>query len=144
MTIKRLSRIEIEEALPLIWDVFCKYEAVNYPEDVKKTFWQAIHSQYYLNMLTAYGAFKGDTLIGIIATRNNGEHIALFFVDGEYHKLGIGRKLFNTLLENNSKSKITVNSSEYAVEIYKKLGFVQTGEIQEDAGIRYVPMILER
>lgn len=45
-----------------------------------------------------YGAFKGAAFVGIIATRNNGEHITLFFVAGKCHKLGIGRKLFDTLL----------------------------------------------
>ncbi len=37
--------------------------------------------------------------------------------------------------------KITVHSSPYAVDVYKKLGFVQTGEKQENDGIIYVPMI---
>ena len=33
---------EIEDALPLVWDVFCKYEAVNYPNSGKQAFWNAI------------------------------------------------------------------------------------------------------
>lgn len=144
MTIKRLNRKEIEGALPLVWDVFCKYEAVNYPEDGKEAFRNAIHSEEYLNMLTAYGAFDGDRLIGIIATRNNGSHIALFFVAGEYHKRGIGRKLFENCLANNDSSRITVHSSEYAVGIYERLGFLQIDDMQEDAGIRYIPMEFKR
>ena len=32
-----------------IWDVFCKYEAVNYPENGRNAFWEAIHDpQYHL------------------------------------------------------------------------------------------------
>ena len=32
--------------LPLVWDVFCKYEAVNYPKNGEEAFWNAIHSEY--------------------------------------------------------------------------------------------------
>ncbi|MEI3367845.1 GNAT family N-acetyltransferase [Clostridium sp. CAG:265] len=35
-----------------------------------------------------------------MATRNHGTHIALFFVDGKYHRQGIGKKLFKTVLDN--------------------------------------------
>lgn len=31
-----------------------------------------------------------------------------------------------------------------ALDIYKKLGFVQKGERREEGGIRYIPMVLER
>lgn len=144
MYICKLSRGQIEEALPLVWDVFCEYEAVNYPKNGEVAFYNAIHSEEFLAMLTAYGAFDGDRLTGIIATRNEGAHIALFFVDGEYHRRGIGRKLFEACLAENANSRITVNSSEYAADIYRKLGFVQTDEIQEDDGIRYIPMVFER
>ena len=57
---------------------FIKYEAVNYPETGKEAFHQAICSAEYLDMLTAYGAFDDEKLIGIIATRNAGAHIAFF------------------------------------------------------------------
>lgn len=144
MTIKALSRKEIEDALPLVWEVFCQYEAKNYPEDGKEAFRQATHSREYLDMLSAFGAYDRDQLIGIIATRNGGAHIALFFVDGAYHRQGIGRKLLEACLKENDNSRVTVHSSEYAIEVYKRLGFVPTGEMQEDGGIRYLPMVLER
>lgn len=144
MEINKLNRMQIEESIPLVWDVFCKYEAENYPKKGKEAFWNAINTADYLDMLTAYGAFDGKKLVGIIATRNEGSHIALFFVDGKYHRQGIGRKLFEECLADNKNPRITVHSSEYAVDIYKKLGFVQKGEIKEDDGIRYIPMMLER
>lgn len=34
----------------------------------------------------------------------------------------------------------SVHSSLFAVSIYKKLGFAQTNDVQEDGGIQYVPM----
>lgn len=133
MKIKELSIKNLNDALPLIWDVFLKYEAVNYSESGKQAFWDAIHSEEYLNMLKAYGAFEDNELIGIIATRNEGSHVALFFVDGEHHGKGIGRSLWNAVLAENTSETITVYSSLFAAPIYKKLGFVQTDDVKEDA-----------
>ncbi|MGN0404231.1 MAG: GNAT family N-acetyltransferase [Bariatricus sp.] len=140
MKIKDLSHKELVNALPLVWDVFSEYEAAGYSESGKKAFWDAIHSEEYLNMLTAYGAYEKHELVGIIATREAGSHLALFFVDGKYQRQGIGRKLWSAVLEENTSPTITVHSSLYAVEVYKKLGFAVTGEMKQDNGIQYVPM----
>lgn len=142
--VKALSPTELENSLDLVWKVFLEFEAVNYPEEGKMAFYKAIHSQDYLSMLRAYGAFDQDKIIGIIATRNEGTHVALFFVDGEYHRRGIGRKLFKRCLEDNDKRVITVHSSEYALDVYRKLGFVQMEELRDEGGIRYIPMVLVR
>lgn len=140
MEICALDQIQIEKALPLVWKVFCDYEAANYSESDKQAFFDAIHDEEYISSLQAFGAFEGDTLVGIIATRNGGRHVALFFVDGAFHRQGIGRRLWNTFLEKNEAPIITVNSSIYAVEVYKKLGFEQKGMVQEADGMQFVPM----
>lgn len=144
ISIRKLLRKEIDEALPLVLDVFNEYEAVHYPETGKETFCQAICSPEYLDMLTAYGAFDGDNLIGIIATRNAGSHIALFFVRGDYHRRGVGKMLFEECIKENKNKQITVNSSEYAVVVYKKLGFAQVDSLKEEEGIGYIPMLFNR
>lgn len=144
LKIAALSQAELERSLDLVWKVFLEFEAVNHPEAGKSAFYTAIHSQDYLRTLTAYGAFDRDQIVGIIATRNEGAHIALFFVDGAYQRRGIGRKLFEKCLEDDDKRVLTVHSSEYAQEIYRKLGFAQTEEIREEDGIRFIPMVLER
>lgn len=144
MEVRELKRVELEESLPLVWDVFLNYEAVKYTEDGKKMFFDAIHSKEYLDMLQAYGAFDNQKLIGVIATRNHGCHVALFFVDGRYHQKGIGRQLWNHVLKYQRAERITVHSSLFAVPVYKKLGFRQIGEITQEDGITYVPMEFER
>lgn len=140
MEIRLLTREELNRSLDLVWKVFCDYEAVNYTEYSKRVFYDAIHSRDYLAMLTAYGAFDDSELVGIIASRNVGSHIALFFVDGNYHRRGIGRKLFDTMLESSTADIITVHSSIYACNVYEKLRFQQTGNKVEEAGITYIPM----
>lgn len=140
MRIKALSRKEINKGLPFIWDVFLEYETVNYSEKRKQAFWDAIHSEEYLAQLKAYGAFENKEIVGIIATRNEGSHVALFFVKGMYQGKGIGRMLWNAVLEENIINTVTVHSSLFAVPIYEKLGFISTDNIQEDGGIQHTPM----
>lgn len=75
----------------------------------------------------------------MIATKDN-SHIALFFVDGKYHKQGIGRKLYNKVESLNNNGFFTVNSSPYAHEVYKHLGFMDTEIEQCINGLRFYPM----
>lgn len=67
------------------------------------------------------------------------------FVKKEYHHKGIAKELFNRLkieiIEKNSNTKcITVNSSLFAIQIYKKLGFITTDEELIQDGLRSTPM----
>ena len=75
----------------------------------------------------------------------NNNHISLFFVKKEYHKKGVGKKLFEYFKnkikqENIGINKITVNSSIYAEKIYSRFGFVKINDIQEKNGIIFIPM----
>ena len=98
MEIRLLTRGELDQSLDLVWKVFCEYEAVNYTEDSRQVFYDAIHSKDYLDMLTAYGAFDESGLVGIIASRNKGSHVALFFVEVGRHRQGIGHKSFRSFM----------------------------------------------
>ena len=81
------------------------------------------------------GAFYDQKLIGLIGIRTELEHICFFFVDGQYHRKGVGTKMFDYLLENYKGNIITVNSSPYGLGFYKKLGFVPTEEEKTINGI---------
>lgn len=127
-------------ALSLVWNTFLEFEAPGYSEEGITEFYKSIHDEAYLQQLCMYGAFLDEKLVGVIATRNEKSHIALFFVDGKYHRQGIGRKLFEVAKSSCNSDKMTVNSSPYAVPIYAKLGFRQTGKEQIVIGIRFTPM----
>ena len=88
--IKEISGQKIQDALNLSWDVFCKYEAPEYTEEGIKAFHKSLNDPNYINMLKVYAAYYDDKIVGTLATRSNGNHIALFFVNGKYHKK-IGR-----------------------------------------------------
>ncbi|MET0018350.1 GNAT family N-acetyltransferase [Oscillibacter sp.] len=141
MEIRELAKEEYGAALDLAWEVFGEFEVPDYTPQGAQAFYASIHDPDYLARLRIYGAFEGNTLIGVLATRNGGAHIALFFVRGAYHRQGVGRRLFFRACQENSAGQMTVNSSPYAVEVYRRLGFCETGAKQTTDGIRYTPML---
>jgi len=69
-------------------------------------------------------------------------HIFHLFVDEQYHKQGIAKKLWNFMLNATSSDVYTVNSSVWAIEFYKNLGFVNSSLMQKHDGLEYQPMIM--
>lgn len=140
--INELFGDEIENALSLVWRVFCEFEAPDYSDEGIEEFKKSIHDEKYLSQLRIFGAFIGENPVGVIATRNGGNHIALFFVDGRYQRNGIGKMLFQEVVRQCKSDRITVNSSPFAVPIYHKLGFCDIDCEQVVSGIRFTPMEL--
>lgn len=141
MEILKLAKEEYGAVLDLAWEVFGAFEVPDYTPQGIEAFYTSIHDPDYLARLRIYGAFDGDALIGVLATRSGGTHIALFFVRGAYHRQGVGRQLFFRACQENSAGQMTVNSSPYAVEVYRCLGFCETDTEQTIDGIRYTPML---
>ncbi len=140
ITIRVLNKREIDQALTLVWKVFLEYEAPDYTAEGIQEFHKSIHDEEFISKLCMLGAFDNDKLVGVIATRNEGTHIALFFVDKNYHRQGIGGQLFEAILIECGSDKLTVNSSPYAVSIYRKLGFYTVDNEQIVNGLRFTPM----
>lgn len=144
VVIRKIEKTAFDEAIALVWRVFKEYEAPDYTQQGIDEFYKSIHDKNFLSMLSVFGAFVNKKLVGVIATRNMGTHIALFFVDGNFHRQGIGKKLFQKVLEQGTASRVTVNSSPFAVPVYKKLGFLATDKEQTVNGLRFTPMAYER
>ena len=141
MIVRRITdENEIKTAIELAIKVFMVFEAPEYPKEGVESFLASLSSKDYIEKLTFYGAFDKDKLIGIIATRLLGSHIALFFVDEEYQGKGVGRMLFDEITKECYMEKLTVNSSPYAAEIYRHFGFTDDIPEQITDGIRYIPM----
>ncbi len=138
--IRKLESFETESALDLVNKVFMEFEAPDYSEEGVEEFNKSMRDEEYLSKLCMYGAYANEKLIGVIATRSEGTHIALFFVDSDFQGKGVGRSLFQTVVADCNSNRITVNSSPYAVPIYKKLGFTETDTEQAVNGLRFTPM----
>ena len=70
--------------------------------------------------------------------------LCCFFVKAKYHRQGIGRKLWEYVLNHSERNVFTVNSSPYAVPVYHKLGFFDTDTEQLADGMRYTLMKFEK
>ena len=144
MHIQKIEGTQIADAIDLIWTTFLQFEAPDYSEEGIQSFKDFIENKDIISSLEFWGAYDSQILKGVIATNENRKHICCFFVKAEYHRQGIGRKLWEYLLENSKSEVITVNSSPYAVPIYHRLGFVDTETEQLSDGMRYTPMKYER
>lgn len=140
MEVRKLCGAETEDALKLIWETFLAFVAPGYSQQGIDSFYRFIHDRESVDSLELFGAYDGPELKGVIAVREGGTHISCFFVSAEYQNKGVGRLLWEYLKASHDNTEFTVNSSPFAVPIYHKLGFQDTGAEQQKDGIRYTPM----
>jgi ribosomal protein S18 acetylase RimI-like enzyme len=108
---------------------------------------QTIQDRLKLGAL-GFVSIVDDCIVGMIEMRNL-SHVTLLFVDSAWQRRGISRELLRLGIEicrqrNPELREVTVNSSPYAVEVYRRLGFVPTNAQQDTNGILYVPMKLKK
>lgn len=142
LTIRCLTPEQLPAACDLVWQVFCRFEAPEYPEEGIAEFRKTLENMDALRHMPFYGAFHRGELVGVLAMRKP-QHISLFFVKEAWHRQGVGRLLFDAMRQDYAGPAFTVNSSPYAVEVYRRLGFVPTDTEQLTNGIRYTPMRFE-
>lgn len=144
MEVRALTQPKKESAIRLARTVFLEFEAPDYPAEGAQDFFRFIDDPAVVEGLAMYGVYLGGALTGMIATRSGGTHISLFFVDKRYHRMGIGRKLFEAALSRCPADAMTIHSPPCAADIYRKFGFRDTGAEQMVDGIRFIPMRYER
>ncbi len=137
--VRRLTYEDIPQALELCWRVFLEFEAPEYSPEGIAAFRASLDNPQRNRQMDFYGAFDGETLVGVLSMRAP-QHIGGFFVDAAYHRRGIGKKLFAAMRRDYAHQVFTVNSSPYAVEVYRHLGFVPTDDGQSVGGLRFTPM----
>lgn len=140
MEIRKLCPEEWGAAAALVWQVFQRFEAPEYPPQGVEAFRSFLEDRQGLLSLVAWAAWEGEELIGVLASRREGSHICLCFVREDFHRQGIGRSLWERFLAETCAKRITVHSSPYAVGFYHRLGFLDTAEEQQQDGIRFTPM----
>lgn len=84
-------------------------------------------------------------LAGVVAVKGNA-HLYHLFVAEQFHRQGIAKKLWQLAMEeclsHGNTGEFTVNSSAYALGVYKKLGFVTQPGPKEKNGVVFYPMKL--
>ncbi len=81
-------------------------------------------------------------LVGVLEISEE-NHIFLYFVKKDYRGQKIGKTLFNHV-KDQTTGDITANSSDYALPIYLKLGFVPRGNPTNRGGIIVSPVIYKQ
>lgn len=145
--VRRAKEDEWEDAMALAWRTFKKYVAPDYSELGIKEFYDfisdnGIHKMFLIGQYPLWVATYDDEIIGMISLRSR-KHISLLFVDGKFHKKGVGRDLIYAAAEeilSNGLHEATVNASPYGVEFYRKVGFVGLGDEYVESGMRVTPM----
>jgi predicted acetyltransferase len=132
----------------LIKRVYDEFVAIDYCKEGNKFFYDWIQpskiAERQLNQINVWVAFKDSELVGMIEIRDD-KYISLLFVDKTYHGQGIAKRLFNESLKeiiqrDSSLDKFYVHASPYSIPIYRKMGFVETDNMREENGIKYLPM----
>lgn len=138
--VKTTDKTLQQQALDLALHVFMEFEAPDYSEEGIEEFKRSLQNPAYIDNLCYYIAIEQEEVVGMLATRNNGSHIALLFVDAQWQRKGVGRNLIEFALEDCNGSTMTVNSAPFAHGFYKKAGFEDTDVEQLTNGIRFFPM----
>ncbi|MGP5429383.1 GNAT family N-acetyltransferase [Enterococcus malodoratus] len=145
--ISRLVLSELSDVKELIKKVFTTFEAPDYSEEGITHFMtyldEELEKEVRANQVQLWCGKVNQKIVGVLAVRLP-EHIALLFVDEAYHRQGIAKQMYQTMLLELRPKKLTVNSSPYAVPAYEKLGFRLQGQEETVSGIRFQPMIAIR
>ena len=139
---------EWEDAMALADRTFLRYDASMFDKDGVDHFRNFISDNFLKRMFEigqyqVVGSYYYGKIVGVISLRND-HHISLLFVDGEFHRQGIGRRLVGEIADyarlKLHQKELTVNAAPYATEFYHKLGFRDSGERTTENGIVFTPM----
>ncbi len=141
----RLAKVSDAEALfKLVSSLFKYISDKSLNETFKKSFSieafeKSISNETWFTTLV----YEEDNKIVAYISLVNSSHIYHLFVEENFHKKGIAKKLWEVVLDESPSKKFTVNASLYSIDFYHKLGFINSEEQQESLGVKYQPMSFE-
>ncbi len=88
-----------------------------------------------------YVCCDNDEIVGYISLKDR-NHLYHLFVSEKYQGKGIAKALWNHILVTSQADSYIVRSSMYAVPVYKRFGFIESGRVMSKEGISFQPMVL--
>lgn len=146
--IRWAKREEWDATMDMVWKTFLKYDGKDCSQEGIQSFRSFITDErlkqaFLEGRYQLLLALHGERIIGAGSLRAV-NHLSLLFVDGEWHRKGVGRALVETLcdyLRNELGERyVSLQASPYALGFYKKLGFTQIKTQSDTPGIPVVPM----
>ncbi|MCH8529481.1 MAG: GNAT family N-acetyltransferase [Saccharospirillum sp.] len=83
------------------------------------------------------------SIVGYLAIKG-GSHLYHLFVSEAHQGKGIAKQLWMAAIEGSPVKCFTLRSSLYAVPVYKRFGFEESGPAGLKDGISFQPMELNR
>lgn len=103
----------------------------------EKAFSERLSSSGYKNFVYE----QNNKIIGYISLKKP-NHIYHLFVLEQFQGKGISRLLWEHVKNSGQHASFTLRSSVYAVPIYKRFGFCESGKIGTKDGVSFQPMEL--
>ena len=134
----------------LIKNVYDEFVSSDYSEEGNQLFYDWISPSAIAlrqtKLVNLWVAIADKEIIGMIEIRNQNQ-VTLLFVDKMFHGQGVARQLFQTALKTclqrqTDIKKFNVHASPFSIPAYQKLGFKAIDVMQEQQGIKYLPMEL--
>jgi GNAT superfamily N-acetyltransferase len=128
--------------------VYDEFVAGDYSEEGNRVFYDWIEPSKMADRQrrqnTLLVAMVDSEIVGMVEMRDR-NIISLLFVDKRCQGRGIARRLIERSLHNclgadPRVDRLCVHASPFSIPIYRKLGFVETDVMQEQFGIKYLPM----
>lgn len=147
-TIRWAKEEEWVEGMDLVWRTFMEFDSKDYCREGIRNFYDfisdiALYESFKKGTYQVMVALNKEKIIGLISMRNT-NYLSLLFVDGEYHKKGVGSALIDRmcsyLTEEMGEKFMSLRATPYAVGFYKKIGFIEIAPEEVIAGIRVTPM----
>lgn len=139
------QEIDIHQLIKKVYDEFV---SIDYSDNGNKFFYDWIEpsriAERQKDQINLLVALVDSKIIGMIEIRDN-KNISLLFVDKQYQGQGIAKRLFQESLKictqrDSTLDMFFVHASPFSIPIYKNLGFIETDSLQENHGIKYLPM----
>ncbi len=149
MEIREANHKDSKEISILITALTKKYVTSEYPENTASNLLNSMSEseieKKFLHGYIYFVAVINNQIVGVIGIKQKC-HIIHLFVSENHQKQGIARQLLNITIEAFSKmndiNRFTVNSSTYAKNIYKRLGFITQSEPEARNGVTSIAMTL--
>ena len=103
----------------------------------QESFQQRLDSTDYVNFV---GVIDNE-LVGYLAMKRP-SHLYHLFVSQQHQGKGLARAFWQHAMNQCRADVYTLNSSLYAVPVYRKFGFIESAEVGEKDGIGFQPMTL--
>jgi GNAT superfamily N-acetyltransferase len=149
MDIRLATNNDATEISRLITSLAAKYITVDFSAEAAK---QLLHSleplaieSYFASDYRYHVATEAGAIIGVVGIRENSHLYHLFVADSHWRR-GIATALWDiardACLTAGYSGPFTVNSSRYALALYRKLGFTEVGKEIDRCGVFSTPMVL--